>query len=277
MKGRPDNLIGKTFNFLTVIEKDVDYKKRNNLNPNTSAYWKCKCICGKEVSVRGSALKSNQIKSCGCKRKEITRQKNMIDISNQKFGHLFVIKPVYNYAEQKGIKNTGNVIYWECKCDCGNVCIEPGTELRSGKVINCPNCARISKGEEKIKLLLDNEKIRYIYNDNYFKDLKNPQNNNYLRYDFIITDENKIPLYLIEYDGEQHFKSVEQWGGEERLKKQQIYDNIKNEYAINHNLPLIRIPYTHYKELCLQDLLPTTSKYLITTDSDYAAERIENV
>ena len=51
----------------------------------------------------------------------------------------------------------------------------------------------------------------------------------------------------------------------------------KNNYATNHNLPLIRIPYTHYKDLCLQDLLPETSKYLITTDSGYAAERIENV
>jgi len=263
MKGKPDNLVGQTFNFLTVIEKDKDYKKRNNLNPNSGAYWRCKCICGNEVSVRGSALKSNQIQSCGCKRKELTRKKQMTDISNQKFGHLLVLKPVYDYAEQRGIKNSGHVIYWECLCDCGNICVEPGTELRSGKVRSCSQCAFISKGEDKIKELLNKNNIKYIYNDNYFKDLKNPQNNDYLRYDFIIIDENKNPLYLIEYDGEQHFKPIKRWGGEERLKKQQEYDNIKNNYAINHNLPLIRIPYTHYKNLIIKDLLLETSNYII--------------
>ena len=85
-----------------------------------------------------------------------------------------------------------------------------------------------------------------------------------MRYDFIILNDNEQPLYLIEYDGEQHFKSVERWGGEEKLKKQQEYDKIKNNYAINHNLPLIRIPYTHYKDLCLKDLLVETTTFLIS-------------
>ena len=263
-----DDLTNKQFGFLTVIERDYSVPKEKG------AYWKCKCVCGNFTSVRTSALKDGSTKSCGCKRKELTRERQMIDITGKKFGHLLAIEPVFDYAKQKGIKNSGNIVYWKCQCDCGSVCIEPGTELRSGEIINCANCASVSKGEEKIKLLLDNEKITYIYNNNYFKDLKNPQNNNCLRYDFIVVDKNKIPLYLIEYDGEQHFKSVERWGGKEQLKKQQSYDNIKNTYAINHNLPLIRIPYTHYKDLCLQDLLPETSKYLITTDSGFAAERI---
>ena len=262
------DLTNKQFSFLTVIERDYSVPKEKGV------YWKCKCVCGNFTSVRTSALKDGSTKSCGCKRKELTRERQMIDITNKKFGHLLAIEPVFDYAKQKGIKNSGNIIYWKCKCDCGNICIEPGTELRSGEITNCADCASVSKGEEKIKLLLDNEKITYIYNNNYFKDLKNPQNNNCLRYDFIVIDKNRMPLYLIEYDGEQHFKSIERWGGEERLKKQQSYDNIKNAYAINHNLPLIRIPYTHYKDLCLQDLLPETSKYLITTDSGYAAERI---
>lgn len=33
-------------------------------------YWKCKCDCGKETVVKGVALKSGNVKSCGC---EITR------------------------------------------------------------------------------------------------------------------------------------------------------------------------------------------------------------
>lgn len=263
MKGRPDNLVDQTFNFLTVLEKDVDYKKRNNLNPNSGAYWVCKCVCGNITTVRGYPLKNGQIQSCGCKKQELTRKRQMIDITNQKFGHLLAIKPIFNYAEQKGIKNSGNVIYWECQCDCGNICIEPGTDLRAGKVRNCLQCGSISHGEDKIKELLDKNNIKYLYNDIYFKDLKNPKGNDYLRYDFIIINENNTPKYLIEYDGEQHFKPIENWGGIERYEKQKLYDEIKNQYALNNNLPLIRIPYTHYKELILEDLLLETSNYIV--------------
>ena len=35
-------------------------------------------------------------------------------------------------------------------------------------------------------------------------------------------------------------KNVPRWGG---LELQQKRDNIKNEYAISHNIPLVRIPY----------------------------------
>lgn len=43
---------------LTVIEKELNYKKNN------SVYWKCKCECGKELLVTTSNLKKQ--KSCGC-------------------------------------------------------------------------------------------------------------------------------------------------------------------------------------------------------------------
>ena len=256
-----NDLTGQQFNFLTVIERDYDYNKKNNV---VGSYWKCKCECGKITSVRADALKKEIIKSCGCKKQELSREKQMIDISNQKFGHLLAIKPIFDYAERKGIKNSGNIIYWECKCDCGNICIEPGTELRSGEITNCINCACVSKGEEKIKNILNNYNIPYIYDNNYFKDLINPDTGSYLRYDFLILDKNSNPKYLIEYDGEQHFKSVEQWGGLKRLEKQQKCDEIKNEYANKNNLPLIRIPYTHYKDLCLKDLLVETTTFLIS-------------
>lgn len=258
---RPDNLIGQTFGFLTVLEKDVDYKKRNHLNPNSGAYWKCQCICGNITSVRGSALKSGSIKSCGCKWKELQRQSNMVDITNKKFGKLTAIKPVFNYAEIAHIKNSGNIIFWECLCDCGNTTIVAGTDLRQGKITSCKKCST-SKNELKIQQLLTKYNIPFIYNQAYFKDLKNPSNTHTLSYDFIILNDNAIPIYLIEYDGEQHFHAIQHFGGEQRLNKQQEYDKIKNQYAIQHNLPLIRIPYTH-KNIQITDLLLETTTFLI--------------
>lgn len=43
------------------------------------------------------------------------------------------------------------------------------------------------------------------------------------------------------------------------MKKQKNNDKIKN----NHNTLLIRIPYTHFNELYLEDLLLKTSKYIL--------------
>ena len=42
----------------------------------------------------------------------------------------------------------------------------------------------------------------------------------------------------------------------------ECYDKIKNQYALNNNYVLIRIPYLHYNDLCLKDLL-LNSDYII--------------
>ena len=48
---------------------------------------------------------------------------------------------------------------------------------------------------------------------------------------------------LIEYDGRQHFESVDIWGGEDALLKRKINDEIKNNYCIKNRIPLLRISY----------------------------------
>ena len=42
---------------------------------------------------------------------------------------------------------------------------------------------------------------------------------------------------------------------EEQLKAQQERDMIKTQWCKEHNIPLIRIPYTKYETLCIEDLL----------------------
>ena len=48
---------------------------------------------------------------------------------------------------------------------------------------------------------------------------------------------------LIEYDGLQHFKPIDYFGGQEKFEYLQKCDEIKNNYAKEHNIPFIRIPY----------------------------------
>ncbi|AIW03328.1 hypothetical protein CPT_Mater171 [Bacillus phage Mater] len=48
----------------------------------------------------------------------------------------------------------------------------------------------------------------------------------------------------IEYDGEQHFRPVDFFGGEAGFKKQQLHDQQKTEYVEKKKGHLLRIPYT---------------------------------
>ena len=60
------DLTGEKFGRLTVIEF-VEIKNRG-------AVWKCVCECGKYKNVRAGDLKAEKIKSCGCLRKEVSKQ-----------------------------------------------------------------------------------------------------------------------------------------------------------------------------------------------------------
>lgn len=63
-----------------------------------------------------------------------------------------------------------------------------------------------------------------------------------LPFDFAIFKDNKI-VNLIEYNGQQHYKSVRRFGGKKALKKQQIHDLIKQDYCALNNLKLIVISF----------------------------------
>lgn len=85
---------------------------------------------------------------------------------------------------------------------------------------------------------------------------------NKLSYDFCYNG-----VYL-EIDGIQHFKDIDYFGGEENLKVQKIRDNIKNEYAINNKLNLIRI----YSE----DMTENNMKNLFNINSTTIESLIES-
>lgn len=98
----------------------------------------------------------------------------------------------------------------------------------------CPYCCS-SKGENKIKALLDNNRIMYNQQQR-FNDCKNKYP---LPFDFYLPYCDTC----IEYDGRQHFEVVEKWNGEEGLKDRQTKDKIKTDYCSGKDIKLIRIRY----------------------------------
>lgn len=239
------DLTGQNFGRLTVLYRDIESEKNYK---DRHARWRCKCNCGNETTVVGKDLRAGKTLSCGCFMREHNSQTKIIDLTNKRFGKLTVL----NYAYSKNHRS-----YWNCLCDCGNNIIVCARELSKGDTSSC-GCIH-SKGENKIEILLKTLKIPYK-KEFYFKNLYIDNNyGNFLRFDFALFNNQQELIGLIEYDGVQHFK-VSGWNTLSRLKQTQKYDKLKTNYCQNHNIPLIRIPYTDYNKLDIQ----------------YLKERIEN-
>ena len=216
------DLSGKKFNRLLVLKKD-EYASKIHKRP----YWLCQCDCGKQKSIAGISLKNGSTQSCGCLRNEKTAIKNTKNELGNRYGKLTVI------AKDENNDSFGRA-KWICECDCGNIKSVSGADLRSGNTSSCGCKNGISKGELKIQSVLEENNISYI------REYK-PKNLMNKRFDFAILNDNNEIVRLIEFDGEQHFKETK-WGKEKLIRTQES-DTIKNLYAFENGIPLIRIPY----------------------------------
>ena len=75
-----------------------------------------------------------------------------------------------------------------------------------------------------------------------------------LRYDFAVYKEGKL-IAFIECQGEQHYKPVEEFGGERRFVIQQRNDEKKREYAKDNDILLIEISYKNKKYEKVESIL----------------------
>lgn len=98
----------------------------------------------------------------------------------------------------------------------------------------CPSCNE-SKGEKIISSFLKRNKIKYI---RQYK-LDKCRNKYRLPFDFYLPNYNMC----IEYDGEQHFKPIEAFGGKEEFIKIKKRDKIKTDYCFNNKIKLLRISF----------------------------------
>ena len=92
-----------------------------------------------------------------------------------------------------------------------------------------------------IELYLKTNNINYknqkSFNDCIFK--------RKLYFDFYLEDYN----LCIEYDGRQHFVSVEIFGGDKAFIDTKIRDEIKTKYCLDNNINLLRINHKSYKNI----------------------------
>lgn len=215
------DLTGKRFGKLVVLEKQ-GYRGH-------CITWKCRCDCGNETIVFGGALRDGTTKSCGCLRHQ--ESPRIIDIRGMKFGMLTVI--------DKSESINGEAA-WRCKCDCGNETIVRGYSLRNLGTISC-GCFSQSKGEFIIEQKLNSLNIKFE-KQKKFLDCKDK---NRLPFDFFVPSYNMC----IEFDGEQHYRPVDYFGGDDAYAILKRHDEIKDEYWKNHGIKLVRISYADFDNI----------------------------
>ena len=237
------NEIGNKYNFLTVLERDGS-------NAQGKAQWLCQCDCGELVVVTGVALRKGTTKSCGCYQKLRTSQATTIDLVGQTIGNFTVLESIMGSRSERH--------KWRCRCNlCGNE--EAYIQTDNLRTQESCGCLIESKGSRKIKTILEENNISFIQ-EKRFADLRFEDTGHLARFDFYVNDE-----YIIEYDGRQHFiQGNGVYDNEEKFMRTQEHDRIKNEYCAQHNIPIIRIPYTELDNITLEMLQPETSKYVRT-------------
>lgn len=213
---------------------------------NHAAYWKCKCGCGNIFIARGADISNGHTRSCGCLSKQKAKElgnnnkgKRAQDLTDKRFGKL-----IARYPTEK--RDSCRSIIWACECDCGNWTEVSTHALNQGTVKSC-GCLK-SNGELKIAQLLLENNIPFETQKS-FEGCRFPDTNALAHFDFFVNQS-----YLIEYDGIQHFDIRFGWNNEEIYHKTQERDKFKTQWCKDHNIPLIRIPYTKYDSLTIEDL-----------------------
>jgi hypothetical protein len=156
-------------------------------------------------------------------------------------GKIFTHDYVENYIKQCGDKLMSQYDGPEKKVEilCGtcNKTFLCKFIVYKGTFRRC-HCNKASAGERAIELYLINKNIKFERQ----KKINGCKNKSVLRFDFYLSDYD----ILIEFDGLQHFKAIEQFGGEKGYAYTAKNDIIKNIFCIQNNKKLLRI---YFKQL----------------------------
>lgn len=198
-------------NFKKVHADKYDYSKVNYKGNKE----KVEIICrehGSFFQTPNNHLKGQECPSC----KKIDTKK-FIERSNVKHNGK------YNYDKTK---------YLNMNCNKHGVFEQmPNSHLYG---IGCSSC-KASKGENEIKLYLNEINIRYIAQHSF----DNCKLKKRLRFDFYLPELNTC----IEFDGKQHFEPIDYYGGYSGLEIRTKRDKIKSEFCKNNKINLIRIKF----------------------------------
>jgi len=221
--------------FVGIVTKKFKNVKIMSQYTNMSTPVRFNCqVCNYDWTGFPQVMLKNS--SLGCPR---CSGKAMIDIS-EFIKRLSVQNPYVAY--HSGYSMLSRHAKFEC-VKCGHTWDALPYNILKGRC--CPKC-NLSNGAKRIEQYFKNHNIIYE-SEKRFESCKDERP---LPFDFYIPSNNTA----IEYDGEQHFEPVK--FGEcsmetaiAKYNKVQAHDKIKNQFCIDNNITLVRIPYTRFDEI----------------------------
>ncbi|MCC2475776.1 hypothetical protein [Bacillus paranthracis] len=270
-----EKVVGNNFTSVDVYDKRIkdlkSYKK-----------YQCQCKCGKIVGYfTKDQLFRNKWKDCGenCElklervRKRIASYPRVkdesydIDYLHNIHESLEILEcidenyegnPIINNKGRRGKEGGKVIVYKLYRCHC-YLCDKEyqflssdfkikndsyGSKAKDGYYCKaCCDCHKISSFQWRTIKILREHNVAYRV-EYEFQDLYGVGQKNLLRYDFAILDSDNSIKYLIECQGEQHYKPVAEFGGISKYESQVKNDELKRAYANSCNISLLEIPYT---------------------------------
>lgn len=192
-------------------------------------------VHGEFYPAPGNFLSGSGCPKCSIIEQHENQKKNVEDFINDS-------RKVHgNKFDYSKVEYNGGKVPVEIVCKKHGAFHQTPNSHQSGN--GCPFC-NASKGENQIKLILDNLAIRY-FTQHTFDGLVDKRK---LKCDFYLPDNNLV----IEFNGRQHYEEVKTWGGKESLNEVQRRDELKRVFLKSVNIKLLEI---HYREKDLENLI----------------------
>ena len=245
--------------------------------------WSCHCLaCGNKTIKRedrlrtgaiggvvySSGRKDNGVRSCGCKQAKIFKAPNITGIAETKYTENTLSGLKILYKTEFRDFSGASVVMCECplcgkafptttksnRNNCG--CRRGSVSLSLDDFLKHNKCK--SKGEKTILKMLESVSVPVEMEKRFM----NCKDDSLLPFDFYL-ESPRFGKYVIEFDGRQHFKNIEWFGGIEIIRK---HDLIKNRFCWENGIKIIRIPYD--AEFVLNDLSLATTRFLLTPQNE---------
>lgn len=163
---------------------------------------------------------------------------------------------LYGYEDKRKLGGGAIKVYKQYKCRC-YLCEEElivkssDFSIKQSAFIGfhsgaCCICRQPSSFEWIVNKILKEHNVLYRV-EKEFPDLYGQSNTSHLRFDFAVLNPDGTIKWLIECQGEQHYRAVEEFGGKEQFEIQKKNDELKRGYAKKHGIKLLEISYKDKK------------------------------
>ena len=204
-----------------------DYSKVNFINVKDKITIVCPTHGEFEQSV-DSHLRGSKCPDCSIEDNRILQTMSLKDVIKKASN---VHNNYYNYSLVEYVNSKEKV---KIRCPKHGIFLQNMSNHFTGK--GCPKCKCYTVGEKSISYFLIENHIPFEYQKK-FNEFRNPKTKRCYIFDFYLKDFNTI----IEFDGIQHFKPIDFFGGEESYLRNVKTDKIKNDWCSSNNIQMIRI------------------------------------